>query len=46
MSMGEKSDSIKETKKNHHKKIWKLENFEHFHNQETNYKNEDKSYVD
>jgi len=44
--MGEKSDSIKETKKNYRKKNWKLENFEHFHNQEPNDKNEDKSYVD
>jgi hypothetical protein len=46
MSMDEKSDSIKKNKKNHRKKIWKLENFDHFHNQEPNDKNEDKSYAD
>ena len=44
--MGEEYDSIKETKKNHCKKIWKLENFEHIPNQEPKDKNEDKSYVE
>ena len=44
--MGEKSDSIIETKKNYRIKTWKLHNFEHFHNQEPNDKNEDKSYAD
>jgi hypothetical protein len=46
MSMDEKSDSIKETKKDHCKKIWKLQNFEHVPNQEPNDENEEKSYVD
>ncbi len=44
--MDEENDSIKETKKDHCKKIWKLENFEHVPDQEPNDENEDKSYVD
>ncbi len=44
--MDEEYDSIKETKKDHCKKIWKLQNFEHVLNQEPNDENEDKSYVD
>ncbi len=39
--MDEEYDSIKETKKNHCKKIWKLENFERIPNEEPNDQNED-----
>jgi len=38
--MDEEHDS-KETKKEHSKKIWKLENFEHITNQEPYDQNED-----
>ncbi len=41
MSMDEKSDSIKETKKDHYKKTWKLQNFEHVPYQVPNDENED-----
>ncbi len=39
--MDEEYGSIQETKKDHYKKIWKLENFEHVPNQEPNDQNED-----
>ena len=41
MAIDEECDSIKETKKDHHKKIWKLENFEHIPNEEPDDQNED-----
>ncbi len=39
--MDEENDSIKETKKDHYKKTWKLHNFEHVPDQEPNDENED-----
>ncbi len=39
--MDEECDSIKETKKDHYKKTWKLHNFEHVPDQEPNDENED-----
>jgi len=39
--MDEEDESIKETKKDYYKKIWKLENFEHIPNEEPNDQNED-----
>jgi len=41
MAMDEECDSIKETKKDHHKKNWKLENLERIPNEEPDDQNED-----